>query len=97
MESRHRWEGDRIPRGLLRLSVGLEDVEELWEDLASALAMKHATDYLTFETPHRRDYLNITGPVEALRRAARESSTGSCSSTRCTSRRRSTSTTTSAG
>ena len=33
MESRHRWEGDRIPRGLLRLSVGLEDVEELWADL----------------------------------------------------------------
>ncbi len=38
MESRHRWEGDRIPRGLLRLSVGLEDVEELWADLAQALA-----------------------------------------------------------
>ena len=28
MESRWRWEGDRIPRGLLRLSVGLEDVED---------------------------------------------------------------------
>jgi secondary thiamine-phosphate synthase enzyme len=26
--------------------------------------MKHATDYLTFETPHRRDYLNITPQVE---------------------------------
>jgi cystathionine gamma-synthase len=37
MESRHRWEGDRIPRGLLRLSVGLEDPEELWADLQSAL------------------------------------------------------------
>jgi cystathionine gamma-synthase len=37
IESRHRWEGDRVPRGLLRLSVGLEDVEELWADLASAL------------------------------------------------------------
>jgi cystathionine gamma-synthase len=37
MESRHRWEGDRIPEGLLRLSVGLEDVEQLWEDLAQAL------------------------------------------------------------
>ena len=33
MEGRHRWEGDRIPRGLLRLSVGLEDVEALWADL----------------------------------------------------------------
>jgi len=38
MESRHRWEGDRIPVGLLRLSVGLEDVDELWADLESALA-----------------------------------------------------------
>lgn len=37
MESRHRWEGDRIPAGLLRLSVGLEDVEELWSDLDRAL------------------------------------------------------------
>lgn len=37
MESRHRWEGDRIPEGLLRLSVGLEDVEELWADLDQAL------------------------------------------------------------
>jgi cystathionine gamma-synthase len=37
MESRHRWEGDRIPRGLLRLSVGLEDVDALWEDLDQAL------------------------------------------------------------
>ena len=26
--------------------------------------MKHATDYLTFETPKRRDYLNITPQVE---------------------------------
>jgi cystathionine gamma-synthase len=38
MESRHRWEGDRVPRNLLRLSVGLEDVEELWADLEQALA-----------------------------------------------------------
>ena len=37
MESRHRWEGDRIPVGLLRLSVGLEDVDELWADLSRAL------------------------------------------------------------
>ena len=38
MESRHRWEGDRIPPGLLRLSVGLEPVYELWADLEQALA-----------------------------------------------------------
>jgi cystathionine gamma-synthase len=37
LESRARWEGDRVPPGLLRLSVGLEPVELLWEDLASAL------------------------------------------------------------
>jgi cystathionine gamma-synthase len=37
MESRHRWEGDRVPTGLLRLAVGLEPVEELWDDLAQAL------------------------------------------------------------
>jgi cystathionine gamma-synthase len=40
MESRYRWEGDRIPRGLLRLSVGLEDVEALWADLDQALGQK---------------------------------------------------------
>jgi cystathionine gamma-synthase len=37
MESRHRWEGDRVPTGLLRLSAGLEDAESLWADLAAAL------------------------------------------------------------
>jgi cystathionine gamma-synthase len=38
LESRSRWEGDRVPPGLLRLSVGLEDVDELWADLEQALA-----------------------------------------------------------
>jgi cystathionine gamma-synthase len=37
MESRYRWEGDRVPEGLLRLSVGLEPVEALWADLEQAL------------------------------------------------------------
>jgi cystathionine gamma-synthase len=37
MESRYRWEGDRVPENLLRLSVGLEDVERLWTDLERAL------------------------------------------------------------
>jgi cystathionine gamma-synthase len=37
LESRARWEGDRVPPGLLRLSVGLEPVEDLWQDLARAL------------------------------------------------------------
>ena len=38
LESRRRWEGDRVPENLLRLSVGLEDVDELWADLEQALA-----------------------------------------------------------
>ncbi len=38
MESRRRWEGERVPAGLLRLSVGLEEPEALWDDLAQALA-----------------------------------------------------------
>jgi cystathionine gamma-synthase len=37
LEARARWEPDRVPPGLLRLSVGLEDVEDLWADLARAL------------------------------------------------------------
>jgi cystathionine gamma-synthase len=37
METRARWEGDRVPPGLVRLAVGLEDVDELWEDLSRAL------------------------------------------------------------
>jgi cystathionine gamma-synthase len=38
LETRHRWEGDRVPVNLIRLSVGLEDVEALWADLDQALA-----------------------------------------------------------
>jgi len=37
LESRHRWEGDRVPAGLLRFSAGLEDADALWADLAQAL------------------------------------------------------------
>ena len=37
LESRRRWEGDRVPAGLLRLSVGLEDPDVLWGDLEQAL------------------------------------------------------------
>ena len=37
MEARHRWEPERVSPRLLRLSVGLEDVEELWADLEQAL------------------------------------------------------------
>jgi cystathionine gamma-synthase len=37
LEARARWEADRVPPGLLRLSVGLEPVEDLWNDLVRAL------------------------------------------------------------
>jgi cystathionine gamma-synthase len=37
IEARSRWEGDRVPPGLLRLSVGLEDPDVLWADLEQAL------------------------------------------------------------
>jgi cystathionine gamma-synthase len=37
LEARARWEGSRVPPGLLRLSVGLEDVNDLWADLSQAL------------------------------------------------------------
>jgi cystathionine gamma-synthase len=38
IEARARWEGERVPPGLLRLSVGLEEAELLWADLEQALA-----------------------------------------------------------
>jgi cystathionine gamma-synthase len=37
IESRRRWEGERCPANLLRLSVGVEDVDALWADLEQAL------------------------------------------------------------
>lgn len=37
LETRARWEGHRVPDNLVRLSVGLEDVEAIWGDLERAL------------------------------------------------------------
>ena len=39
LERRRRWKGEAptIPEGLVRLSVGIEDVEDLWDDLRTAL------------------------------------------------------------
>ncbi len=39
LERRRRWSGEpaTIPEGLVRLSVGIEDVEDLWDDLEGAL------------------------------------------------------------
>lgn len=44
LEARARWEGARVPPGLLRLSVGLEDVEDLWADLTQALDGRSVVD-----------------------------------------------------
>ena len=39
LERRRRWQSEpaTIPEGLIRLSVGIEDVEDLWADLEQAL------------------------------------------------------------
>ena len=37
LETRARWEAGRVPDSLVRLSVGLENVDELWADLEQAL------------------------------------------------------------
>jgi cystathionine gamma-synthase len=39
LERRRRWPGEshQVPETLLRLSVGIEDVDDLWNDLAAAL------------------------------------------------------------
>jgi cystathionine gamma-synthase len=37
IEARYRWESGRMPPTLVRLSVGLEHVDDLWEDLEQAL------------------------------------------------------------
>ena len=37
LETRARWEGDRVPENLVRLSVGLEDAGAIWADLEQAL------------------------------------------------------------
>jgi cystathionine gamma-synthase len=44
MERRARWpdEGDRLPPGLIRLSVGCEHVDDLWDDLVHALRIAAA-------------------------------------------------------
>jgi cystathionine gamma-synthase len=38
LERRRRWPGElrMVPEGLVRLSVGIEHVEDLWADLAQA-------------------------------------------------------------
>ena len=76
MESRARWEGDRIPAGLLRLSVGLEDVEEIWADLEQALEQRLSPAKVGYRagegtrTPGPRFTKRGALPAELLRRGA---------------------------
>ena len=44
-ERRRRWKTEpaTIPEGLVRLSVGVEDVEDLWADLVQALGLPDLT------------------------------------------------------
>ena len=41
LERRRRWaaENPLVPEGLIRLSVGIEDAEDLWADLDQALQL----------------------------------------------------------
>ena len=41
---RHSSEASTVPENLLRLSVGVEDIEDLWRDLAAALAQVSPAD-----------------------------------------------------
>jgi cystathionine gamma-synthase len=44
IERRGRWEGEQhLPPSLLRLSVGIEAVEDLWSDLDRALSQSVST------------------------------------------------------
>ncbi|MGE3798577.1 MAG: PLP-dependent transferase, partial [Thermomicrobiales bacterium] len=38
IERRARWSGESAPANLVRLSAGLEDVEDLWRDLEQAIS-----------------------------------------------------------
>ena len=74
MESRRRWEGDRVPENLLRLSVGLEDVDELWADLeAGASGLTSSTRVTPTRSRNRRSCVTrINVPSKAA--SARSSS-----------------------
>jgi cystathionine gamma-synthase len=42
LERRRRWatESTDVPESLVRMSVGIEDVDDLWRDLEQALAAR---------------------------------------------------------
>jgi cystathionine gamma-synthase len=55
IERRARWPTEEgIPPGLLRMSVGLEAVEDLWADLSGALDVGRARGQAAFSGPRSR-------------------------------------------
>ena len=45
IERRHKYAGDaHVDPALLRMSVGIEDVDDLWEDLSRALSIAPSPD-----------------------------------------------------
>ncbi len=64
LEARHRWEGDRIPPGLMRLSVGLEDADELWADLDPGARTGLLTRRATSPDPPGRAQSSERGDAE---------------------------------
>jgi cystathionine gamma-synthase len=57
IERRAKWPGEAAPPALLRLSVGCEDVEDLWSDVASALTIAAAVrradaSHVELKAPH---------------------------------------------
>ena len=76
IETRHRWEGDRVPEELLRLSVGLEAAEELWRDLAGALSRRSAVGNMTRKRAYRPRSVRSSGltPAAEKKESARATS-----------------------
>ena len=77
LETRARWEGDRVPENLVRLSVGLEPVDETWADLEQALGPRAGgrtrTDAPGFTKPvlYQLSYSGSAHMVERQRRGVR--------------------------
>ena len=75
LERRRRWKAEpaTIPEGLIRLSVGIEDVEDLWEDLEPGAGLRPADPPLraTSHRPTVRRPSRRVLPADGLRRWVR--------------------------
>ena len=76
IERRAKWPGEVAPAALLRLSVGCEDIEDLWDDLAHALKVASAIQRVdaTQCRSNRRDAPTLECPSRRFRRADGEGS-----------------------